>query len=46
MMEIVGDWLAAILILVAVFLLGYAVLQGKRIKDSMKRIINQRLSSS
>jgi hypothetical protein len=41
MMEIVGDWLAVLLILVAVFLLGYAFLQGKRIKDSMKKILNQ-----
>jgi uncharacterized membrane protein len=41
-MEIIGDWLAGILILLAVFLLGFAVLQGKRIKDSIKKITKRK----
>ena len=43
-MEMVGDWLAALLILIAVLLLIYAVLQGKRIRDSVKKIIRTQLT--
>jgi hypothetical protein len=45
-MEVIGDWLAGILILVAVLLLMYAFLQGKRINDSLKQIIRKRLNLS
>ena len=42
MMEVMGDWLAVILIIVAVFLLMYAFLQGKRIKDFINKKIKRR----
>jgi hypothetical protein len=42
MMEMAGDWLAGILILVAIGLLIYAILQGKRIKDSLKKLMGSR----
>jgi len=45
-MEVIGDWLAGTLILVAVLLLMYAFLQGKRINDSLKQIIRKRLNLS
>lgn len=41
-MEVVGDWLAGILILLAIFLLGFAFLQGKRIKDSINKIVKRK----
>jgi hypothetical protein len=42
--EVVGDWLAIILIVLAVLLIPYAFLQGKRIKDSMKKVFKNRLT--
>ena len=42
--EVVGDWLAIILIVLAVLLIPYAFLQGKRIKDSMKKVFKNRFT--
>jgi hypothetical protein len=44
MIETLGDWLAVALIVLAVLLIPYAFLQGKKIKDSMKKIFKHRLS--
>src|SRR3989304_322180 len=43
-MEVFGDWLAGILILTAVFLFILAILQGRQIKDLMKKVIKNRLN--
>jgi hypothetical protein len=45
MMEVFGDWLAGILILTAVFLLLFAILQGRQSKDLMIKVIKNRLKA-
>jgi len=44
-MELFGDWLAGILILAAVFLFVFGLLQGRRNKDRLKKIIKNRLNN-
>jgi hypothetical protein len=44
-MELVGDWLAGLLMIAAVFLFAVGLLQGRQNKDRLKKVIRNRLNS-